>query len=187
MIYVALLRGINVSGHRLIKMANLQVMFRSMGLGQVQTYIQSGNVLFESEEEAEPLRRRIEQQIHATFGFADVPVVLRTAAELEQIVSDCPFPAGDLPEGESLYAALLADPPAPAAIDQLLGYTAVGDEFRLLDRTIYIRYRQSSHKSKLSNAFFEQKLGVWATTRNWQTLNKLVAMGRAMAETGRLA
>ena len=174
-IYVALLRGINVSGQKLIKMTELKRMFADMGFGGVQTYIQSGNVIFESAEEPEPLRRRIEGGIQATFGFS-VPVVVRTADELDRIIGDCPYPAAALPEGESLYVALLAEAPSQAGIDRLLAYNSEIDEFRLVGREIYIIYRQSAARSKLTNVLFEQKLGVSATSRNWQTVSKLAAL-----------
>lgn len=178
-IYIALLRGINVGGHKLIKMTELQRMFEAMGFGRVQTYIQSGNVLFASLEEAEPLRRRIEREIGRVFGFA-VAVVLRTAAELEQIIQDCPFFVDELPEGESVYVSLLAETPSQEGIDRLLAYNRESDEYRIAGREIYVLCRQGPRNSKFTNGFLEQRLRVSATTRNWQTITKLAAMGRAM-------
>ncbi|MFZ5825534.1 MAG: DUF1697 domain-containing protein [Bacillota bacterium] len=175
--YIALLRGINVSGHRLIKMSDLQQMFTGLGLGRVKTYIQSGNVLFESAEAAEPLSRRIEQEIKAVFGF-DVPVILRTAAELEGVVAHSPFTAG---EGESLYVSFLAEEPTEEGLNRLPADTGGVDEYQVVGREIYILYRQSAHKSKLSNSFFEQRLRMPATTRNWQTVTRLVDLSRPEA------
>jgi uncharacterized protein (DUF1697 family) len=172
-IYIALLRGINVSGQRLIKMGDLKRVFESLGLRRVQTYIQSGNVLFESDEAEAPLRQRIEQEIEAVFGFA-VPVVLRTAGELAQILAGCPWAAGDR------YVALLAEAPSQAGIDRLLAYKSEIDEFRIAGREVYLLLRQGAGRTKLTNNLLEQKLGVAATTRNWQTLQKLAAMGKAM-------
>ncbi|MDF2628764.1 MAG: cytoplasmic protein [Symbiobacteriaceae bacterium] len=173
-VYVALLRGINVSGHRMIKMTELQRMCEALGLGRVRTYIQSGNVLFESDEERGTLRRQIEAQIEATFGF-DVPVVLRTAAEMEQIVAGSPWAPG---EGESLHVALLADAPSPDGVARLAAVDTGSDEYRLVGQEVYLLYRQPSHKSKLSNALLEKKLGVASTLRNWQTVTKLAALAR---------
>lgn len=176
MVYVALLRGINVGGHKLIKMAELKAMFEALGLTKVQTYIQSGNVLFASnEEEAEPLRRRIEQQIEAVFGF-DVPVALRTLDEWERIIAQCPFPAD-----ESLYVAVMTEAPLPEGVDRLQAHKIDGDEFRIGSREVYLLYRQPVHKSKLTNNLLEKKLGVPATSRNWQTMTRLAALGREMA------
>jgi uncharacterized protein (DUF1697 family) len=175
-IWVALLRGINVSGHRLIKMAELQRMCEALGLGRVRTYIQSGNVLFESDEEREALRRRMEAQIEETFGF-DVPVVLRTVDEMERIIADCPFAPAE-GDGKSLHVALLADAPPQEGIDRLAAVDTGSDEYRVIGREVYLRYRQPSHKSKLTGALLEKKLGVAATARNWQTMTKLTALAR---------
>ncbi|HWI51103.1 MAG TPA: DUF1697 domain-containing protein [Symbiobacteriaceae bacterium] len=176
MVYIALLRGINVGGHKLIKMADLKAMCEAMGLAQVQTYIQSGNVLFVSSEEAEPLRRRIEQQIQAVFGF-DVPLALRTLAQWERIIAACPFPADD-----GLCVAVLAEAPTPEGIDRLLAHKIEEDELSAAGSEVYLLYRQPIHKSKLTTNLLEKRLGVPATVRNWQTMNKLAALGRAMAE-----
>jgi len=162
-------------------MSDLKKMFESMGFGQVHTYIQSGNVLFQSQEDAEPLRRTIEREIRAVFGL-EVTVVLRTLTELEQIVRNCPFLGDELQEAESLHVALMADEPSEAGLKRLLPFTTGVDEYRIAGKQIYILYRQSSHKSRLSNNFFEQKLRVSSTARNWQTINKLVEMGNAIEQ-----
>lgn len=177
--YIALLRGINVNGKNLIKMADLRAICQEMGLGAVQTYIQSGNILFRSDEEKEPLRRRIEQAIQASFGLS-VPVVLRTADDLRQITLRCPFPADELAEGESLCLSLLGDAPSQEAIDRLLTYQSEIDEYRLIGQEVYILCRQPYHKSKLTNQLFEQKLRVPCTQRNWQTISKLLALAQLM-------
>ncbi|HYF94633.1 MAG TPA: DUF1697 domain-containing protein [Symbiobacteriaceae bacterium] len=175
--YVALLRGINVSGQKLIKMAELKRMFEDMGFTRVQTYIQSGNVIFAAAPAEDPgaLRRRIEERIEAVFGWA-VPVVLRTPAEFAQIIESSPYRAEELPPGESLYVALLAEAPAQEGIDRLMAWPCNGDEFRLMGREIYIIYRQGAGRSKLTTNLFEQKLKVAATARNWQTISKLAAL-----------
>lgn len=176
--YIALLRGINVSGHNLIRMADLRQMFEAMGFGRVQTYIQSGNVLFDADEPEQPLRERIEQQIAAVFHLT-VPVVLRTAAQLAQIPAACPFAADALAEGESLYVALLAETPAQAGIDRLSSSAFGTDEYRVVGREVYLLLRQPAHKTKLTNNLLEQRLGVTATSRNWQTIHKLIALAAA--------
>lgn len=160
-------------------MADLKQMFESLGLSEVKTYIQSGNVLFESTEDAESLSARIERAIEATFSF-DVPVVIRTAAELEQIIANCPFEVEALPEKERPYIALLSSLPSAEGIEQLQAYPIQDDEYRIQGQELYILYRQGAHKSKLTNNLFEKKLGVTATTRNWQTMSKLTTMAKAM-------
>jgi uncharacterized protein (DUF1697 family) len=177
--YMALLRGINVGGHNPIKMSELRRMFEEMGLSYVQTYIQSGNVLFQSQLEEEPLRQRIEHEIRVVFGLS-VPIVLRTVVECKRIVATCPFSADDLAAGESLYVSLLAGPPSQEGIDSLPTGNGEIDEYRITGREIYVLCRQSYHKSKFSNQYFEQKLKVSATSRNWRTIHKLLDMGQAM-------
>jgi uncharacterized protein (DUF1697 family) len=182
-IYIALLRGINVGGKNKVKMADLKRSFEAIGLGRVQTYIQSGNVLFESDEEEAPLRRRIEAQIAADFGIQLV-VVLRTAAELERLAGNCPFSAEDIAEAdaasdaESLYVALLLEAPAPERVEQLSAYSTPDDRFQIACRDVYMLFRYSVRDSKLAAQL--PKLGVPATVRNWNTIGKLVALAKAM-------
>ncbi len=173
--YIALLRGINVSGHRLIKMTDLRAMFEAMGLSNVQTYIQSGNVIFQSGEPAEALRPRIEAEILRVFGF-DVPVALLTTQELEQVVKTCPYD----PEAESIYISFMAEPASPEGIDRLRAYAAPPDEFQVVGRAVYGLYRQPVHKSKLTNNLIEKRLGVPTTARNWQTTTKLLELAKVM-------
>jgi len=90
-IYIALFRGINVGGHNIIKMAELRNLFQTIQLKNVKTYIQSGNVVFESEEEEKILRNRLEQEVEKTFGFP-VSIILRNSIQIEKIIQQCPFP-----------------------------------------------------------------------------------------------
>jgi uncharacterized protein (DUF1697 family) len=182
-IYIALLRGINVGGHNLIKMAELKNMFEKMGLGRVKTYIQSGNVLFESNEREEPLRIRIEQEIKEVFGFS-VTVVLRTSEELIRITENCPFSeqevseAEELSEGKSLYVSLLLVEPSKEGIERLKSVGSDSDKYQVEGREVYLLFRHSLRKSKL--AINLQKLDVPATMRNWKTINKLTSLAKEM-------
>ncbi|HEY7343502.1 MAG TPA: DUF1697 domain-containing protein [Ktedonobacterales bacterium] len=178
--YIALLRGINVGGHRLIKMANLKAMFEAMGFGAVQTYIQSGNVVFRADEAEAPLRQRIEQRIAATFGFP-VTVTLRTHDALARVITACPFAPDALAEGEHLYVALLAETPTSTGIERLLASKTEPDEFRVVGREVYLLYRQNMRATQLTNNMLESRLGIQATSRNWRTLTTLAAMGKTLA------
>ncbi|SFM18318.1 Uncharacterized conserved protein, DUF1697 family [Paenibacillus sp. 1_12] len=184
-LYIALLRGINVSGQKLIKMVDLKQMFEQMGFGKVQTYIQSGNVLFESEESEAALRLKIEQRIEEVFGFV-VTVVIRTIEQLEHIAKHCPFVANPSSQIEKVYIALLSEKPSEDKIAKLLLCTSEIDEFQLSSSKleVYILCRQSVRKSIFTNNFLEKKLGVAATTRNWQTMSKLTMLGKALVEEG---
>ncbi|OGX61611.1 MAG: cytoplasmic protein [Paenibacillus sp. RIFOXYA1_FULL_44_5] len=176
-IYIALLRGINVSGHNKIKMAELRGMLETLGLSRVQTYIQSGNILFESGEGRETLRIRIEDEIRTAFGLS-ITVVLRTAEELERIIADCPYGNIALREGESVHVSVLTEAPPQKVIDLLADSERDNDEYRINGSEIYFLFRQSILDSKLGKKL--QKLGNTVTTRNWTTINKLAALAKAM-------
>lgn len=176
-IYIALLRGINVGGHNMIKMAELKRVLETMGLGKVKTYIQSGNVLFESEEEARPLGQRMEAEIKKVFGLS-VPVVLRTIIEFEQIIKNCPFPTDTLLEGESVQVAFLADTPSQEGMNKLSSFQSDMDEYLIAGKDVYLFFRQSFRTSKLATQL--PKLGVTATVRNWKTVIKLASMVKDM-------
>lgn len=179
--YIALLRGINVSGQRLIKMTELSRVFEAMGFAKVQTYIQSGNVLFASDEGEEALRERIERAIEAAFGFP-VTVVLRTPAEMERMIAQCPFAAEAASQDKGLYVAALAETPTPERVERLRASYHGDDEWRIVGREVYLLYRQGAGVTKLTNAFLERQLGVAATSRNWRSITTLARMGRAMEE-----
>jgi uncharacterized protein (DUF1697 family) len=182
-IYLALLRGINVGGKNKIKMADLKQMFEALGLNKVETYIQSGNIIFESSGTADKLRTVIENEILKTFGFS-VIVIIRTATELEQIIRQCPFSQEDIAaaeaantEGESLYVSLLTEPPRAEKKECLNSYQSAEDEFQIKDRDVYLLLRHSIRNSKLANNL--QKLEVPSTTRNWKTMNRLYSIVKA--------
>lgn len=181
-IYIALLRGINVGGRNKIKMAELKRTFETMGLGQVQTYIQSGNVLFESNEGEESLRKRIEHGIEKNFGFS-VSVVLRTVGELERIIRNCPFSEKEVTtadaasDSKSLYVSLLDEVPSQEAIEKLSACKNESEKFQVEGREVYLLFRHSIRNSKLATNL--QKLGVSMTTRNWKTINKLAELAKA--------
>lgn len=184
-IYIALLRGINVGGKNIIRMSDLKAVFENMGLCEVQTYIQSGNVLFKSNEPEDPLRKKIEYNIEKSFGFS-VTVVLRTAWDLEQIVHNCPFTEEEISEaeasseGESLYVSLMIHEPTQENIELLNFYNSENDVYKLRGRELFLLYYKSIRNSKLANHI--QKLAVPATTRNWKTLNKLHLLAKAMED-----
>ena len=176
-IYIALLRGINVGGHNIIKMADLKQLMGTMGLNNVQTYIQSGNIVFESDMESDELGQQIEQQIKDTFGCS-VPVILRTSKEWKQLIDGCPYPVESLVEGESIHLALLSDMPSQEALNKLQKFQNDVDQYDVQDKDIYLFLRQNFRDSKLPLQL--QKLGVSATIRNWKTTMKLAAMSEAM-------
>ncbi|MFF2481446.1 DUF1697 domain-containing protein [Paenibacillus sp. NPDC058071] len=183
-IQIALLRGINVGGKNKIKMAELKIALGELGLSRVQTYIQSGNILFDSDEEEAVLCERISAKINEAFGL-NIPVMLRSAQELNEIVASCPFTAAQIEEAESasdsesLYVAMLLHAPEPEKLERLQQFATNEEQFRMVGRNIYLLYHNSIRDSKL--AVQVEKLGVLVTTRNWKTVNKLIAMADEMA------
>lgn len=180
--YIALLRGINVGGKNIIKMVDLKRVFEAMGLCEIQTYIQSGNVLFKSNEKEESLCKKIEHDIEAAFRFS-VPVILRTSEELEWIIRNCPFSAEEVlqaestSEGESLYVSFLMHVPSQENIERFDAYKSESDEYKIEGREVFLLFHNSIRNSKLANNL--QKLDVTATTRNWKTINKLAILAKA--------
>lgn len=176
--YIAFLRGINVGGKNIVKMAALKQLFENQGVCQVETYIQSGNVLFQSAEQEDPLREKLEQAFEATFGFS-VPLVLRTAEELAQLFARCPFSpeivaAAEAEAGsgvECLYVALLPSTPAPEHMAWLDPYINSGDRCQIIGRDVYLLFHHSIRQSKLAGNL--HKLHASATVRNWNTLSRL--------------
>lgn len=176
--YIALLRGINVSGQKLVKMDQLKGLFEAMQLHNVRTYIQSGNVIFESsEEDALLLRKQIEQRIESAYSF-QVTVILRTLRELEKVIGHNPYKETELLETDSLYVSFLSEIPTRESIDHCLTFRNDIDEYTILDNEVYILIHKKFGETKFSNNFLEKKLKVAATTRNWATVNKLVSIGK---------
>jgi uncharacterized protein (DUF1697 family) len=171
--YIALLRGINVGGHKLIKMNDLKEMLLKVGLQNVNTYIQSGNIVFKSVQDAEPLKFLIEQEIDKAFGFS-VNVILRTATEWEEIIRKCPYQVDALQEGESIHLSLMENEPSEERLNHLFKYKNETEDCYINGKEIYLFLRKKVSDSKLSLQL--QKLRVPATARNWKTVKKLETM-----------
>ncbi len=175
-IYISMLRGINVAGHKQVKMAALQVAFESLGFSQVRTHIQSGNVVFKAAKSAPPdLSRKIEGKILDEFGF-DVPVITRTSEEMGEVIRGNPFLKEKGIDLSKLHVTFLSGVPAPAALKALASLAAKPDQFRACGREIYLYCPNGYGNTKLSNNALEKVLSLSATTRNWNTVNKLYAM-----------
>ncbi|BBH20473.1 hypothetical protein Back11_18180 [Paenibacillus baekrokdamisoli] len=176
-IYIALLRGINVGGKKKIKMSELKTALQTMGLARVQTYIQSGNVLFESDEGPASLRSRIEQEILSVFDMS-VTVILRSAEEFEAIIANDPYADVSLSEGESIHISVLLEAPSQEEINVLARYSDEKDEFHIHGSEMYFYFRQSVLDSQLAKNL--QKLGGTGTSRNRSTIIKLAALAASM-------
>ncbi|MBN1450485.1 MAG: DUF1697 domain-containing protein [Anaerolineales bacterium] len=168
--YISLLRGINVSGQKQVRMADLKNLYEALGLVNVQTYVQSGNVVFDSaEQDAIKLTKAIEAQVEKVFGFS-VPVLTRTAGDFRRIIKNHPFAQED---SLRVLVTFLYERPAQSKLDELGQHEDKVDQFALGEQEIFLFCPGGYGKTKLSNTFFEKKLDVAATTRNWKTVNAL--------------
>jgi uncharacterized protein (DUF1697 family) len=167
---LALLRGINVGGKNKLPMRELAAMFEGAGCGNVRTFIQSGNVIFTAGAKVSAsLGAVIASKIEEQFGHR-VPVILRTAQQLREVVSNNPFP--DSPD--NLHVMFLADRPSAAKISALDPNRSAPDEFIVRGGEIYLHLPNGAADTKLTNAWFDSKLGTVSTGRNWRTVTKLL-------------
>jgi len=175
-IYIAILRGINVGAHRRIKMDALKAMFAKLKLENTETYIQSGNLVFQTKEkDYRKLEKQIKEGIAKDFGF-DVPVMVRQLAELKTVFENNPFLKKGEEDIKPYHVTFLSEEPEQTDMDQIKEGNYAPDDYHIKSRAVYIYCEGSYHKTKLSNKFFEKKLKVEATTRNWKTVTKLVEM-----------
>lgn len=175
--YVALLRGINLGARNRIAMADLRALLESLGAEDVETYVQSGNVVFKSAHRPGDLTAAIEAGIHDELGL-EVTVLVRTRQQLEKLVARNPFTGGRR-ESAKLHVTFLAGEPDRAKVRRLDPARAEPDEFRVAGREIYLHCPAGYGRSKLTNAYFEKQLGVAATTRNWKTVTNLAELAGA--------
>ncbi len=174
--YVAMLRGINVSGSKPVKMEALRASFEALGFKNVRTYVQSGNVVFEAKERAAaPLGPKIVARIKRDFGF-DVPVLVLGAGDLARVIEENPFANQRGVDLTKLHVTFLAAAPAAAGLKKMEGVSSGRDLFRCLGQTIYLVCPDGYGNTKLSNNAFERALAAAATTRNWKTVTTLAAM-----------
>lgn len=177
--HVALLRGINVGGKNILPMKDLAVMFHDAGCGEVQTYIQSGNVVFMARPAAaKRLPKLITKAISDKFNL-DIPIVMRTAAELQRTARNNPY----LKSGEdtkALYVGFLSDQPTKAAIVTLDPDHSPPDEFVIRGREIYLNCLNGAGRTKFNTQYFDSRLKTTSTFRNWRTLLKLVEIARGL-------
>jgi uncharacterized protein (DUF1697 family) len=175
--FISILRGINVSGQKKIRMADLTALYQEQNLRNVITYIQSGNVIFTTGENATPqtLSKKIELAIKKKYRF-DVPVIIRTAQEIKKTIFANPFLKRSDVDKERLYVTFLEEHPEDHAVENIRSVDYTPEEFVIKNREIFLYCPNGYGNAKLSNNFFENKLKITATTRNWRTVNTLLAM-----------
>jgi uncharacterized protein (DUF1697 family) len=176
--YIALLRGINVGGHKIIKMDQLRNAFEELRFEDVATYVQSGNVVFKSmKKTSADLPKKIEAMLLRRFGMA-VPVIVRTSEQMDEVVRKNPFLKEGGIDSNQLHVTFLSSLPHKTAVKGLDAIPAGPDRFSCCGQEIYLHCPNGFGGTKLSINAFEKVLSVGATTRNWNTVNKLHEMAR---------
>lgn len=179
-VYISLLRGINVSGQKKVKMAELSALYETLGLDSIKTYVQSGNVVFQSDQSPGDLSDKIHAAIEKQFGFS-VEVLVRSLDDWRALVERSPFAGDGDKDPKYLHITLLAQLPDKQAIAELEVPQAGADEYRIDGQAVYLHCPNGYGRTKLNNNFWEKKLKVGATTRNWNTVNKLLELAEAVA------
>jgi len=177
--YISILRGINVSGQKKIKMADLKSLYESLEFKNVITYIQSGNVIFDTKiQNKQEVINAIETTIQRAYGF-QVPVQIRTVLEISKLICSIPFNDVNLVENNTkVLITFLSSKPTKSAVESLQKHIIEPERLIVDNMHVYLYCPNGHGKSKLSNTFIEQKLGVSATTRNWKTVCQLQELAK---------
>ena len=177
---ISLLRAVNVAGHNMVKMDALRELYESLGLRGAQTYVQSGNVVFRTDaKDLIRLQKRIEDAIEKSFGFR-TGVVLRSSAELKDVIRRNPFAKRSGIEPNRLLVSFLTGEPDAESKEKIVQIKVGPEEMYLDGRELYIYYADGMGKSKLTPALLERALKVSGTARNWNTVTKLLEMAEAV-------
>lgn len=170
--YAAFLRAINVGGHT-VKMQDLRQIFEAIGFGRVETFIQSGNVIFETSEQAGAIEHAIEERLLEALGYPVITFV-RTLDELALLTEVMPFQDPQLDTSNQLYVAFLKEPPGEKAQQALLALNNRVDEFAVNGREVYWLRRRQNGESEYTGMQIEKVLKNPATVRNITTLRKMI-------------
>lgn len=176
--YIALLRGINVSGQKKILMSDLKILMLELNFENIHIYIQSGNIIFDFiDVNFKILENQISEKIKLKFGF-DVVIIVKTPSDIESAITKNPFLKDVTKELNKIYVVFLSEKPAFNDINLLDNIDYSPEEFIIDDNIIYFYAPFGAGNSKLSTHFFEKKLNVNATARNWNTVNKLLELSK---------
>lgn len=175
--YIAILRGINVGTGRKVPMADLRKLCESLGLQQVQSYIQSGNLVFElsNPEPIPELEARLQKAFSEAFGF-EIPVLIRTSEEWTNSIAKNPFLKEENVDIDRLHLTFLKELPKSEMLEKIKGFQFLPDRYEIIGKNVFVFCAAGYGTSKLTNPFFESKLKVQSTTRNWNTVMKLNEM-----------
>jgi uncharacterized protein (DUF1697 family) len=174
--FVSLFRGINVGGNKIVRMDALKELHESLGLQGVETYIQSGNVVFSSENtDVTQIQKVIEDAFAQKFGF-QAKVMVRSAGEFNVMIENNPFQNQPMKESKWVVAMFLASDPISSAWEDIQKTYSGPEELHITGQEVYIYYPEGIGRSKLTNTFLEKKLKTMGTARNWNTVLRLQKM-----------
>src|SRR5712692_12066511 len=183
-VIISMLRGVNVGGHNKIKMEALRALYESLKLWEAQTYVQSGNVIFRTEErDIARLAKRIENGIERKFGFRP-NVILRTAAEMREVIARNPFAKRRGIEPGKLLVSFHASDPGEEARERVRQMKCDPEEMRIEGREIYIYFPNGAGRSKLPWAGLGKMLKTPGTGRNWNSVTKMLEMAERLEGLG---
>ena len=178
-IYIALLRGINVSGQKKIKMAELKSLMETDGFVDVQTYIQSGNIVFKSSsKKLNLISTKLERLINSNYGFL-VPILILTPEQLILAKNNNAYLNDETKENSKLAFTFLYTVPSPENIAKLMSYNFPEEDIMLIENMVYLHLINGAGRAKLNNNFIENKLKVTASSRNYNTVLKLIEMSKS--------
>jgi uncharacterized protein (DUF1697 family) len=178
--YISMLRGINVSGRNILKMEALRDMYIKLNFSEIKTYIQSGNVVFNfKSSNTKAIEKLINNQLKNDFEL-EVPVIVKSAQEIKLISNSNPFLIHRQEDITKLHVTFLSDEPNKNAIEPRQSNINTTDEFIIVSNVVYLFCPNGYGNTKLTNTFFENKLKVTATTRNWKTIMQLVEMSKQL-------
>lgn len=170
--YLALLRGINVGGHKKILMKDLRVLLEEQGFQNVQTYIQSGNVIFSTSETKKSLSKTISKAILQKYAW-EVSVLIKTPSEIKKVLENCPFSEEKKVKS---YFTLFSTTPKQKQIDLVNNLSFPNEEFLINSQCFYFYCETGYRNVKMNSNFLERKLQISMTTRNFNTLTKLLKL-----------
>ena len=174
--YISMLRGINILGHNLIKMSDLQALYRDLGFTNVRTYIQSGNVVFEVRRSpADKISSRIVKAIHNAYGFSVSNFVI-TPKELGQVIDRNSFLNESGIDRSKLHVTFLSAAPKKTDLEKINDLPQGSEAFHCVGKAMYLYCPHGYGRTKLTNNTLERLLAVSGTTRNWRTVSKIYEM-----------
>ncbi len=180
--YISLLRGINVSGKNVIKMASLRTSFERIGFHDVTTYVQSGNIIFSVKKSSiKKLEQIISQQIKNEFGL-EIPTIVLTTKTLEEVIAGNPFVKDTKKNPAFFHITFLKTTPENVDMNEIEAKKMEGEEIMFVTHAFYLYCPLGYGNTKLNNNFLEKKLKIIATTRNWKTTNELLRIAGAAME-----